>query len=436
MVSSTFVLFFFFFFRDMETTRFADISFRFSRQMMNSEWLWPTLCALYAASCLYWLFQRFAGDNNNKTPACCPANSCPRLCNKAYRRLGRMVQLSVSSVFSFWLFPPVLIASYSCIVYMRGYQEDGAQAYVVGSAQKSGKGILVWPDIFGPHSGRTHQICDELAAKGPYLVVLAYPFSSFEEQHQHQQEGWDEGSTGHGWSESSPLNMYNHPEERGLFRLVMMGLRAVGCIFAGPRLGLWICNYPWQGTVAAKEEEKKTKAGGKRFLHTSGARGHGIGSYYFPLLSRYLAREGVSACGVLGFCWGAWATINSCADERTRERAEQRKHGVVFKAGAACHPSCGIMGVILRENFREVVERVNVPMMILSAGVDERLTKAQGMCDLVWQGKKSIRNRCVFQEFTSQRHGWVNRGDLDDLATRKAVQEAVNMFTNFFALHV
>ncbi|KAL6063097.1 DLH domain-containing protein [Balamuthia mandrillaris] len=55
-----------------------------------------------------------------------------------------------------------------------GTTEDigqGMQAYLTGHAEQGGKAILVVHDVFGPESGRSKAIADQLAAAG-YFVVL------------------------------------------------------------------------------------------------------------------------------------------------------------------------------------------------------------------------------------------------------------------------
>lgn len=99
----------------------------------------------------------------------------------------------------------------------------GLEAYVVGSG---GRAIVVASDIFGIHSGRLKQICDELAAEG-YLVVMpdffkgAFP---------------DEGSSLPWWKLLlqapglvTPLNMPWASVEEALRRGVLPYLAQAGC---------------------------------------------------------------------------------------------------------------------------------------------------------------------------------------------------------------
>ena len=86
------------------------------------------------------------GNSQSATPECCPPNSVPsasaKLAGATEPAKGEIITLS-----------------------------DGERAYVARPQGEIKGCIVVFHDVFGFFSGRSHHICDDLAESG-YLVIL------------------------------------------------------------------------------------------------------------------------------------------------------------------------------------------------------------------------------------------------------------------------
>ena len=152
-----------------------------------------------------------------------------------------------------------------------------------------------------------------------------------------------------------------------------------------------------------------------------------IGSDVVKVMA-HLKSVGVDqSVGCLGFCAGAFSVFHLC----------QQGGGV--KCGASCHPSVQIGG-LFGETPEGLAEDIKCPQLIYSAGGNLPTYKPDPVGDVykVLQGKFSGVDNTGndFREFADMVHGWVSRGDINDLKVREQVEIALNGVLKFFATYL
>ena len=137
------------------------------------------------------------------------------------------------------------------------------------------------------------------------------------------------------------------------------------------------------------------------------------------LSTEWLRERGVSSVGAVGFCWGAWAFAHASAA------------GVPLACGVGAHPSfknesnCGF------GTDEELAERVEMPVLLLSAGDDPPNVQQDGA---VTRALASAGGRT--RGFPEMKHGWVTRGDLADPTVARDVELALSETLAFLRTHV
>lgn len=214
-------------------------------------------------------------------------------------------------------------------------------------------------DIFGPHSGRHVQICDELAAAG-FIALCPDLFGDGEER--------EAASVFKHWP---PKQLRNFCD---LLCCCKMGFlkKALKTTWAD-----------MEPVIRASMALAKTRYQA-RFASLSEAP---------PLLS----------CGV-GFCFGA----KPVAEVLTESNANSFAYP--FACGLSFHPS-------LRGSAGELVHGVARPFKLLPAGDDPDDVKAGGALAQVLEQKFGEAGRAEL--FSEMLHGWMTRGPLDDEAIRR-----------------
>lgn len=250
---------------------------------------------------------------------------------------------------------------------------DGVPCYVVGDGQGA---ILVGHDAFGVDSGRTKQICDELASSLGVLVVVPAFFTA--------------GAAAGLCAEYSEAISPTVPRP-AWWRLLG---NYMGCAWNMPAFLRDLRAHRWEA-VGPQVQDKVLPA---------------------------MRRRGVAKVALLGFCWGGWLVLHASASND-------------FCCGATAHPSQAEVCSLLGEDIHGLCEQVQCPQMILSASNDHAKTKEGGIAHNAYSAK-SFGQDCVFETFLDMKHGWVNRACLDDENVARDFQNALEMLKAFYRKHL
>lgn len=134
----------------------------------------------------------------------------------------------------------------------------------------------------------------------------------------------------------------------------------------------------------------------------------------------YLTKaHAVTSFGAMGYCWGGWAIAKSAAA------------GVPWKVGVSPHPSFGVEKRAFGGDENEMIQKVNMPFLLLPAGNDPDTVKPGHpmVQHLEEKGGKSI----VFDDMV---HGWTTRSDLTDPKIKQAVEKALSLSLDFLKTHL
>ncbi|TMW65299.1 hypothetical protein Poli38472_007941 [Pythium oligandrum] len=139
----------------------------------------------------------------------------------------------------------------------------------------------------------------------------------------------------------------------------------------------------------------------------------------------YLQKEAkVEQICSYGYCWGAWVGARLSAVE-----------GPLVKGHVSFHPSWRVEQLLYGDGaIEQLTERVHVPQLLLSAENDQDIVKEHGAVQKILssrESKISARSRVV--DFPDVKHGWVNRGDLDDPVVKASVDKAWQLAREFIA---
>ncbi|RLN47171.1 hypothetical protein BBJ28_00015906 [Nothophytophthora sp. Chile5] len=129
----------------------------------------------------------------------------------------------------------------------------------------------------------------------------------------------------------------------------------------------------------------------------------------------YLQSEaGAEAVSSYGYCWGAWIGAVQCGQDTP-----------VLKGHVSFHPSWKAENTVHGEGAVEkLAERITVPQLLLASGNDDEFVREGGSVEKILKAKSEIGELCRVVDFPDMIHGWVNRGDLNDPATKAGVDKA------------
>jgi len=136
----------------------------------------------------------------------------------------------------------------------------------------------------------------------------------------------------------------------------------------------------------------------------------------------FLTGKGINSIGLIGFCWGSWAIFEFCSDETV-------DHSLV-KCGVNCHPSLMVEQYVFGRDPMDIVKRVRVPQLLLSAGNDPEMVQPGGSVEQELS-KKDFGKNCHVHHFDSQ-HGYVNRGDITVESVRNDVERSLQLALDYF----
>ena len=250
---------------------------------------------------------------------------------------------------------------------------NGVPTYCTGSGVCC---IVVGHDIFGTNSGRTKSIADELARRLGVQVAIPSFF-----------EG---GVVGGAAANEAVLRVLEPPPTERWYTAPGRLLDALwhARAFLG---GFRAANWP---TVRPLLLDKVLPG---------------------------LRARGAQRFGLLGYCWGGWLALHASAEPE-------------FVCAASCHPAvnaCALYG----EKEQDLYDGVRcVQLHLVSAEDEDKSIQPGAAAQTTWLAKPFGAD-CRIEAF-AQKHGWVNRGSLDDPSLKRDYEACVELLYAFFAKHL
>jgi len=192
-------------------------------------------------------------------------------------------------------------------------------------------------------------------------------------------------------------------------------------------------HYQSQGVVREHDE-----------LHSFSALWNGVGAsavkrarYPWPSVEakmqiaiEYLRRESgqpLLKLGSVGFCWGGWAVIRSVGFCETPNQ---------FVCGAALHPSPFVQRFQSEgPTMDEILKAVTVPMFLAPATPDAAFLRPDGWWSQ-WLNEAGRPSGGSESYLFNQKHGWANRGDLQNPEVKVDVDRVMRLLLDFLAKHL
>lgn len=246
----------------------------------------------------------------------------------------------------------------------------GIDVYITG-ARSGAPALFVFHDIFGIDSGNTKCVCDRLAQRLGFTVVLPQLFVS-------------------------PRDQMAQPVGEGTFWFRLTALFKIIPL---------IRRNPW-GDVAARTR---------------------------IVLTELAARHSPPCVAVMGFCWGAWAAWRCTSDTSSASPLLPASPPIV--CGVGLHPSLMVEKIVKGGvRPQELARALRAPFVLMPAGNDPADVHAGGVYQKEANAAAAARGAPPLVEvvaFDAMRHGWVNRGDRADaavVAAGAAAEEAAAEF--------
>ncbi|GMF12490.1 unnamed protein product [Phytophthora lilii] len=137
----------------------------------------------------------------------------------------------------------------------------------------------------------------------------------------------------------------------------------------------------------------------------------------------YLQQDvGVESITSYGYCWGAYVGAKQSALSTP-----------VINGHVSFHPSWIAEQLVNGEGaVGKMTEAISVPQLLCSAGNDPPLVSEGGVVETILKAKPAVAEQTNVINFPDMIHGWVCRGDIEDVATKEAVKKAWHLATEFF----
>eukprot|EP00947_MAST-08B_sp_MAST-8B-sp1_P004831 g4831.t1 len=254
---------------------------------------------------------------------------------------------------------------------------DGASAYVAG--REGDKAVVLCHDVFGLHTGRHKQIADEIASRG-FLVVIP---DFFEEQ-----DGGLWGDTEKGYVAG--------PSFSGPF------LTMVWQILSG-NMTKYFKLHPWDPLCGALWTKK---------------------------IAPWLKGKGCTSVGVIGVCWGAYASTHIAA-------LAPHAAGLPVAANVVYHPSFDTVAALFGEDQEVTVKAAGrVPTSVYSTAMESKAWKPGGQAQK-WMREANPDGVASWHPVEKHMHGFVTRGDMKaDPAIGEDIQRILEDSIKFLQQHM
>ena len=264
---------------------------------------------------------------------------------------------------------------------------DTAECYVVappaGTAVKGG--VLVVHDIFGLHSGRHAQFCDELAAEG-FVAVCPDCYGDARERAAAMDLAW--------------------PPKQARNILAM----------------ICCCKFSWMSKVMkipwADIEPRLFAAISRASQLYAGAAAAAPQPPVMPLYA-------------YGFCWGAWPVARLLANEAETYPAPPGATGPPLpsvRAGMCYHPSFQVGG-----DVAELAAAVKRPLLLCPCGDDPQDVQDGGL--VTQQLEQAGRTDFKVHPFPAMVHGFMMRGPLEQPEIQASYEKGKSLALEFIAQH-
>jgi dienelactone hydrolase len=129
------------------------------------------------------------------------------------------------------------------------------------------------------------------------------------------------------------------------------------------------------------------------------------------------AKEKGGKVGVLGFCFGTWATCKASAEG-----------DIDIDCAVGCHPTTLLESAVFGRDEDAMMASLKQPTTMLWAGNDSDSYTGEGANKIAIE-----KSGGKVHEFTDMLHGWVSRGDVADAAVKAGVESAVTIIKETFA---
>ncbi|OQS06094.1 hypothetical protein THRCLA_01839 [Thraustotheca clavata] len=251
--------------------------------------------------------------------------------------------------------PPILLGS------TKAYFYDNSTSSVC---------ILVFPDVFGPTSGRTKEYCVKLSSM--YKVALLDLVDDYiiQDETRPSDVTVNANSTRNVKLGEKIMSAISHPFQKLSSKVKMIK---------------WAKSHPFEQLL----------------ININGAVEHLKNQHH------------VTTFAGIGYCWGSWV-LGKYAGVPNSPLA----------AGVHCHPSWRVEDIYHGPNSgKRMTNTINSPQLLLCAGNDPEWLHPGGVVDEALKAK-SFGLQCKVVLFKSMIHGWVIRGDITNDEVAVGVNEA------------
>jgi len=139
-------------------------------------------------------------------------------------------------------------------------------------------------------------------------------------------------------------------------------------------------------------------------------------------LFEYLDTHKCTGVGLVGFCWGGWASTQVAAHFESR-----------VKCQAIAHPSIVNVESLFTGDYVALCKRVKCPTFLLPAGNDLDAYRSGGDVFTAFK-ENNAASKSSEHDFDSMKHGWVVRSDNE--ADYPLVTKAVDQIVGFLREHL
>jgi len=137
----------------------------------------------------------------------------------------------------------------------------------------------------------------------------------------------------------------------------------------------------------------------------------------------YARSHGAEMFACAGTCWGGYMVtrLSGYSD---------------FKAGISFHPATTFIAEnVNKEKLYEVLDEVQCPQMVLTAGNDHINEKPGGLCQKIWS-VMNFGGECIYREYSDMIHGWTVRGDIRNEAINNCAKASFTSMLGFLSTHL